>query len=261
VVFISYLVQALLVLLAFFLRFQSAWLILFVYLLFSLVVLCFFHYAAKHGRQQQRLKVLVQSGKDWLQQVRERRQVQAGSFRFTTWIFYSLIFLSSLFSDQMDWITASLFVVVWCLLLLSWRFRPASLPRLIRMVFYLFIPFLVYGGNDNILLLLGPAGDLFLNVIFVLLLLTGMVVSFFSTRQQGFRSTPLDLLILLLVLVVPNLPGVSVYDQRLGLVALKCIIFYVSFEVVVAEKRGQLDGVLAVLALSIFVFALRSLCF
>lgn len=260
VVFTYYMGQLSLVLLAFILRFQSDWLLLFAYLLFALLVLGFFHYTSRPGRQQQCVEALVRT-RTLLKALRDRRVVQAFSFPLATWLFYCLILLSGLLSETFARNYALLPVMVGCLLLLSRRYRSVLTPGLMRMVFYLTIPFVVYFGDDNFLLTLGQRGDLFLNLIFILLLWTCIVVSFFSTRQQGFRSTPLDLLILLLVFLVPNLPGMSVYDQRLGLVALRCIIFYISFEVLVTEKRGDLNGLAGVMALSLFVFALKSIFF
>ena len=67
-----------------------------------------------------------------------------------------------------------------------------------------------------------------------------------ASGTDGFKSTPLDFLILLLAVVVPNLPEQSLQAYQLGLIAAKTIVLYFSFEVVMAELRGEFDRFAAV---------------
>jgi UDP-GlcNAc:undecaprenyl-phosphate GlcNAc-1-phosphate transferase len=252
-----YLIQVFLLLLTFFLRYQSEWFFLSTYFLFCLGIFVFFHYANRDGRQQTHFSVLGQV-KSWFKTVQGQRRVQVVSFFCLTIFLYSLMFLSSLFPTKLDRIPALLLAAVGGSILLIRHFRPEKLSRLTRTVFYLIAPFAVYLGDRNSLLLLGSAGDRFYIAAFVMLLLLSIVISAFSTRKKGIGNTPLDFLVLLLMLVLPNLPGISLHDQRLGLVGLKWIIFIISFEVLMAEKRGMADGVSVVTALSLFAFALKS---
>ena len=255
-----YLIQAFLVLLTIFLRFQSEWLLLSSYLVFSLVVFISFYYINHTGSQQKRCSVLDQV-KTWLKTVKEQRRVPVVSFPCLKALLYGLIILTSLLSMKMDRnFSLSLVVLGGMILLLVRRFRAELLVRLLRTVFYLIIPFAVYWGDNNTLLFLGRMGDWFISVTFVLMLLTSIVVSVFSTRTKGIWSTPLDFLILLLMLVVPNLPNISPHDLRLGLVGFKCIIFIISFEVLVAENRGKVDSLSLVMALALFAIVMKSFC-
>ena len=61
------------------------------------------------------------------------------------------------------------------------------------------------------------------------------------------------------MLIVPNLAGLSFQGQRLGVVGLKCLILVSSLEVLLAETRGNFKGVSLTMALSLFVFALKSI--
>jgi UDP-GlcNAc:undecaprenyl-phosphate GlcNAc-1-phosphate transferase len=179
-------------------------------------------------------------------------------FPFLKYFLYGLMLVSSFFPPKSEGMPALLVVVPALLLLLTRYVRPQAVSALLRMVYYLIVPYAVYGGDKITPLVLGGTGDLAYSIAFVVMLMAGIVVTIFSTRQQGFRSTPLDFLILLIVLLILILPGISFQDQRLGLIGLKCIIFYVSFEVLVADMRGNIDGVLRVTILSLFVFALKS---
>ncbi len=252
-----YLVQAILVLGTFFLRFQSETLILSVYLLFTLITFCFFHYAGGRKGQSPRYVVLDQY-KAWLRSLRDQRRIVKVAFPSLRYLFFGLMVLSSFYAPSLNQIPALFVVAVAVLLLLLHYLRPEALAKALRMVFYLVVPYAVYGGGTIIPELCGSSGDLCFSIAFVLMLITGMVVTIFSTRQQGFTTTPLDFLILLIVLLILMLPGISFHEQRLGLIALKCIIFYISFEVLLADMRGKIDGVLLVTIVSLLVFVLKS---
>jgi UDP-GlcNAc:undecaprenyl-phosphate GlcNAc-1-phosphate transferase len=254
-----YLIQAFLVTAAFFLRFQSEWLILSAYLLFSLVFLMFFRYATQENGQPQRHLLLVQT-KAWFQTQREQRRIVKLAFPFLKYLFYTLILLASLFAPSLGRVSSPVVIGGGIVLLLTRYILPNAAGTLLRMVYYLIVPYAMYGGDTIMPLMLSESGDLAFSVAFVVMLVTAIVVTIFSTRQQGFRSTPLDFLILLIVLLILILPGISFQDQRLGLIGLKCIIFYISFEVLVADMRGKIDGVLRVTILSLFVFTLKSYC-
>ena len=253
-----YLIQAVLVFLTFLLRFYSSWLLLFVYLIFSMVLLTFFHYARRTDWKQKRWPVIIQL-KTWFITVQAKRRVQAISCPCFKYLFYSLIFLSSLLPVKSDLILTSACIIVSFSLLLIRYFRPEALVISVRFLFYLVVPFVVYWGDRNLLPWFGSAGDRVLNIAFILLLTISTVISVFSTRRKGIWSTPLDFLILLLMLIVPNLAGLSFQGQRLGVVGLKCLILVSSLEVLLAETRGNFKGVSLTMALSLFVFALKSI--
>jgi len=75
----------------------------------------------------------------------------------------------------------------------------------------------------------------------------------FTRRQKGFKATPMDFLILVIALVVPNLPDPMIRGVQMGELAAKIIVLFFSFEVLLGELRGSMNrltlGVLAGLAL------------
>jgi hypothetical protein len=77
-----------------------------------------------------------------------------------------------------------------------------------------------------------------------LLALLDISVSEASKRREGFKSTPLDFLIVVIALLVPNLSELGLQGYNLGLVAAKIIILYFSYEVLMAEVRMQFDRVM-----------------
>ena len=63
-----------------------------------------------------------------------------------------------------------------------------------------------------------------------------------TRRQNGFKTTPTDFLILFIALIVPNLPDAQIQSYQMGLFAAKIIAMLFSYEVLVGELRGELHG-------------------
>jgi len=121
-----------------------------------------------------------------------------------------------------------------CLLRAGW------LPGLLRFVFYLLIPFSVYLSGDRVALLSDTLLARCYNASFGAVAVLIILISKFSRRKSGFRSTPMDFLIIILALAVPNLPEQQIQDYQLGLTAAKILLLYFSFEVLQAEMRGKM---------------------
>jgi UDP-GlcNAc:undecaprenyl-phosphate GlcNAc-1-phosphate transferase len=81
----------------------------------------------------------------------------------------------------------------------------------------------------------------------------------FTRRTSGFKATPLDYLILMLALVVPNLPDPGLQSLNMGFLAAKIIVFFFSFEVLVGELRGRLTRPAAATIAALLLVAFRGL--
>lgn len=254
-----YLIQAALVSATFFMRFQSEWMILSLYLLFSVAFLSFVGYAARVEEKRSRPCFPLVGYKSRLQAVRENRKVVKVVFPLLRYLLYGLMILSALIAQSLDGVAAPLAVAMGLLLLLAHFFWPKVAAASLRIVFYLVVPYAVYSGEVIPVQWLGAGERAAVSIAFVSMLVAGMVVTLVSTRQQGFRSTPLDFLVLMIVLLILILPGIGSQEQRLGMIGLHCIIFFTGYEVLVAEMRGNIRGVLAVLAVSLFVFTFKTL--
>ncbi|MEZ4601734.1 MAG: MraY family glycosyltransferase [Syntrophotaleaceae bacterium] len=110
---------------------------------------------------------------------------------------------------------------------------------MLRGAFFLVVPFLVYFGQFNgkdlpvpvFLLHLADGGFLVLGLV------ATMVIKL--TRRSGYRSTPLDLLILLIVLAAPLFAGTIQERMRLLIVAAEILVLFFSFEVLLVELRHR----------------------
>ena len=97
------------------------------------------------------------------------------------------------------------------------------------------------------------------NLAFGLFTVFVIVVTKFSRRRGGFKSTPLDFLILFIAVVVPNLPDPVLSEYRMGFVAAKIIMLYFSYEVLMGELRGKTGKVALVTMASLAVIGVKGL--
>ena len=91
---------------------------------------------------------------------------------------------------------------------------------------------------------LGPTGRLPHTLAFGALAFFMVMTLKFTRRQKGFKATPMDFLILVIALVVPNLPDPS-SQLRMGELAVKIIVMFFGFEVLIgraARQHGPADG-------------------
>lgn len=240
-VLVIYVFQIVLVVGAFFLRFHSDWFLLSGYLVFSAAVLALFSISARTGWSFRRWRPLLR-GKLYLKWLRDETRAICYLFRALEVSFPLLlvgtVLLAGPFPRYLSWGGAALLGLIGGV----WLLRPRALGDLLRLVLYLLIPLVVYEADQAAAEWSETAERLY-HVAFGLFALLTISVSQLSKRKRGFKSTPLDFLILFLALVVPNLPNLRAY--HLGLVASKILILYFGCEVLLAETRGPKYGRIA----------------
>jgi len=99
--------------------------------------------------------------------------------------------------------------------------RKDWVNTVIRVAFYLMVPMVLSLGDVEPGVWVRPALLAAYNYAFGALALFTVMTLKFTRRQRGFRATPMDFLIFLIALVVPNLPDAFISGLRLGDVAVK----------------------------------------
>ena len=124
---------------------------------------------------------------------------------------------------------------------------------MLRCTLYLVIPFIVYFSESRPSAWMQALPSQVHNLMFTVITVFIIIITKFSRRNEGFKSTPLDFLVFVLAVVFPILPNQNFGDYHVGIIAAKIIIFYFCYEVLMAELRGEYRKVafstLAVLAL------------
>ena len=238
-VLIIYVFQTLLLLASVHFRFYSDWSLLAGYLVFSLLVLAGFYYAARTRRKVRRFHFFDAKISGRLRLLKKKGAVIRYSFRLFETGVPLLLFLTCLVADR-----PHIYVTLACIVCASAVFiaslmQHAWLPGLLRFLLYLLIPFSVYLSGD----LVSFFGDnrlvRFYNGSFGAVAVLIILVVKFSRRKSGFQSSPMDFLIIILALVAPNLPEQKIQEYQIGLIAAKILLLYFSFEVLQAETRGK----------------------
>ena len=256
-VMLIYAVQSLLVVSAFLFRFHSDGLLLGGYLVFSILVISLFTVAARNGWRLKTPDPDLRDffGSTYLRRMKVEGRVIRSLFRVLEIGLPVLLVITCLLPANLPgYVTpgAALFLA---LILAAWRFRKDRLGDVVRVTLYLLIPFIVYESTTARVAWVGGAALLAYRLSFGALALLDISASKLSKRKDGFKSTPLDFLIVFLAVVVPNLPEQNLRAYSMGLVAAKTIVFYFSFEVLMAEQRGRHEllaaGTVAALAVLI----------
>jgi len=256
-VVVIYVFQTLLIISALLFRYQSDWLLLLEYLGFSATILLFFHWARKRGWRPQRFEFLEVRIAGRLRLL--KREGIAIKRTFPVFVYgISFLLLSTCF--QARHVPPYLMAAVLPLLVvigLIWMFANPWLARALRMTIYLFVPFAVYLSETSVHQWLDGTPRTMFNTLFGIFAVLILVISKFSRRTGGFKSSPMDFLIIILAVAVPNLPNNNVIDYQYGLIAAKVIMLYFSFEVLLAELRGKYTFITGTIMLSLFVLVTR----
>ena len=248
-----YILQMFLVASAFLFRFHSDWLLLGGYLVFSFATILFLTVANGNGWTRRPVEPPRDYfGSRFLRRMKTegtaiRKLCPALEFGLPLLLVVTCLVPSRL-PGYVSWCALAFFGLI----LAARFFWKERVSDILRLTVYLTIPIVVYGGT------IAPAGWMkgvplrFYSTVFVLLALLDISVSKLSKRREGFKSTPLDFLIVVIAVLVPNLPEQGLQAYNLGLVAAKIIILYFSYEVLLAEIRMRYDrvmvGTLAALA-------------
>jgi len=113
------------------------------------------------------------------------------------------------------------------------------LDGVIRLSLFMTIPFLVYIGITDTVPWLTLGLEKFYNACFGIAALFVILTLKFTRRQEGFKSTPMDFLILFIALVLPNLPDMQIKSYHLGILTARIIVFLFSYEVLIGELRKK----------------------
>lgn len=239
-VLLIYLVQSVLVLGGFFLRYQSDLLIISLYLLFCFAVIVSFRVAAaagwrKPGQQSgQQGRSFLAHGVRWL---REDCRLLKAVFYFSAIAIPAYLFLVSALVESVP-MDVGLLVAALLLVMLVCYFRLTGQPFSIaeRAVAYVTAVIVVYLAQAAP----GPLADFMLhrNIFFITLALA-VAIGFRFSRSDGFRMSPMDFLVIFIAIAVPNLPGSHFQHANVGEGIAKLIVLFYGIELVLTNIQQR----------------------
>lgn len=231
-----YLAQALLIIFAICCHGSNGWILLLVYLLFACGVLVTFHIFDKTDFQIERGQFLI-SAKARLKKFKDGGQIIKISFGFVKIGLPVLIIFNVLFQFRSSSTDLMLSGSVFLFILMAWFLNKEMLNRIAKVAFYLFTPFIIYKCDIALHETLGPVLLILYNALYMQLLASVLLTMNLTRRSNGFKNSTLDFLVIFVILSIPNLPVVSFNSYLLELVAVKTVIMYYSYEVLIGETR------------------------
>jgi UDP-GlcNAc:undecaprenyl-phosphate GlcNAc-1-phosphate transferase len=235
-VLVIYGLQALLISLAFQLRWQSDIAVLGIYAFFACAIFSVF--VMRTGRFFP-LRSQVQADPDI------RAHGKTGWF--STFPIYTLacavtaFFLAGVFlPSHVPLDLGSIALLLLFLLPIGVRIFPSAAPWFIRVGLYVGSTFILYLSDQGVS---GAQGIIHtpLNVFFFCLALLIMVTIRFGSEHR-FQITPLDYLIIFLALVIPFLPEIRVEEINISLLTAKMIVMFFAFELLLHTFAERLKS-------------------
>ena len=113
---------------------------------------------------------------------------------------------------------------------------------MLRVVLFLLIPFAVYLSSTKGSNWLNAGQEQIYDLSYGVLALFAILTLRFTRRKAGFQTTPMDILILLFALILPNIPDPNIRSQHMGIVTAKIIVLFFCYDVLMGELRGKGNG-------------------
>lgn len=256
-VLIIYILETLLIGVALMMRYYSDWVLLLSYLGFSAAVLLLFRrtrdkvwfpgrFRLFNNRISARLRIIKREG------VLIQRTFPVFEFGIPLLLLSSCVLAGP---AQPYVVFPALFFAI--TIGVIWFWTRKFISGALRVILYMVIPFAIYLSERRPLFELSDGIHTGFILIFAFFTVMILVISKFSRRQSGFKSSPMDFLIIILAVAIPNLPDHRLHEYQIGLVAAKIIMLYFSFEVLMAELRGNLHRIAFLTVISLVVLALK----
>ncbi len=259
-VFCIYLIHSTFITTAYLVRYQSDWLVLSLFIVFSLFIIFFFEFFERgyhkksHSKLWQILIVLRRMGKH-LRFMRNRHKVAEWSFisAFILLVVYIILGVSTYSSISMDIVGLSLGLSVILLFMTQMKSYKNSIHWLDRACIYIAMAIFVYVFEEVSSTLLNS--HLIMTSILVLIAITAAMHIRYSQVKQ-FSPTTLDYLVLFVVIVLPQLSIIQT-QLPIGDMLLKVVVLFYGAEVVLSHAMSRIQGVRWGLALCLLVMSTK----
>jgi UDP-GlcNAc:undecaprenyl-phosphate GlcNAc-1-phosphate transferase len=238
-VLIIYLIQAIIVVLAIGYHGSNDWVLLSAYLLFASAVLGTLYFFHKTEYRINRDRLFLNAIKSRLKPFKDRGHIIKFSFGIVKTGVPVLLVFNAFFQPPDDRINLILSGSFLLFLIVAWVLNKTLLNRISKIVLYLFTPFMVFRCDLVLYSKLSPLFIGIYNGLYLLLLASVFVTMKLTRRSNGFKSSTLDFLVIFVIILIPNLPDAALKSYLLGLVAVKTVILYYSYEVLVGELRRK----------------------
>ena len=260
-VFAIYVAQSFFVVAALLFRFHSDWLLLWLYVFFSFVLVGGLALARRKKWRLSREGIVDRVIKGRLKVVKERLKATRVFIRTAFAIVRIglplLLVVTCFLPGAVPGYLAVLCAVGGGAIALGGLLRKTWARWVIVTTLYLFIPFIVFLGETERAAWFINVWPKLYNLAYVLLALGIILTLRWTWRKEGFRVTPMDFLILFIAVAVSLLPEAYSKQLHLGAVATRTVTLFFGYEVLIGELRGELGFVTWTTAAALLLVAAR----
>jgi len=219
------------------LKSSNDWTILLVYSFLSMSILAGFLIAKKTGWKFKRCDLIDKVIKGRLRKLKDSHVIIKVSFKTVQiGVPLLLVFISFLPGIYIMHFTKGILIIL-LLIMITWFVNQKIIYFTMGCVLYLSIPFLIYYGETYRAEWCNSCILMIYNLFFVILFLSALFTLKFTRRKNGFKSSPIDFIIILFAVVIPNLPDEFIRNLEMNFVLVKIIACYFAFEVLAGELR------------------------
>jgi UDP-GlcNAc:undecaprenyl-phosphate GlcNAc-1-phosphate transferase len=254
---VIYCIQTLLIGTALLLRYYSDWALLLCYILFSVTVLLFFTSARRFGWQASGFRIFNNRIIGRLKLLKREGLLINRAFPVFEIGIPLLLLANCLLAGASPGYVKIGALLSAAGITATWFWGREYISKVLRFALYLTIPFAVYLSETRPILKIDGMLETGFTLVFVIFVVMILFISKFSRRRSGFKSSPMDFLIIILAIAIPNLPDHHFQEYQIGLVAAKVIMLYFSFEVLLAEQRGKLHRIALSTVVCLVVLAVK----
>lgn len=245
-VFIIYLVQSSLIAVAYFFLYESDVLLTIIYLAISLCVFGIFQLANMSSWKLRPAEVSeVPFLRSFIKYLFSRGLLTTVPTNILLVVVPTILMLSVFYADYIEMDMFILAICLFIVMMISLVTNTLYSSLVEKGVAYIVAVMAVYLMPETL------DYNNIVNILFVFVLISFVLRLRFS-KDKTFQITPLDYLVILLVIIVPNLPEVHLEDSNIGVMAVKLVILFYATEAVMGLRiRGQLymrTGILGMLA-------------
>jgi len=250
-VMMIYIVQSLLVTGAYFLRYEVDSLLLLSYLIFSFFVLYGFHAASKQNWKFHRTNIEKESKlRSWVIWLYSSGWLTTGPTTLLKLGISFVFIISAILPETIDADLSVLAIALLVILLLNLIVTRGRVSIVEKAAIYVLCVLSVHLLQNAI-----TDESYYYNIInylFIILAIAfGLKVRF--SKDRAFQVTPMDFLVVALVVVIPNMPDMGFEEGHIGEMALKLIVLFYGSEAVIniMSKKWTLVRIGLISALTI----------
>lgn len=258
-VVVIYVLQALLILAAYGFRFYSEWAIVSVYVCLCAAIVAGVGEADKARRTIRRHHFLEHLVKGRIRRMRDEGIFVLISFKAIHYGFPALLFGVCFVPVDIPGEFAYFSLALLGLLALTRAFKSNWMRGSLMVVLYLFVPFIVFLSSEQEGVFGFEAAEKVYQLCYVALVAFAVLTLKLTRRQRGFKTTPMDFLILFMAVVFPYALKSYLPVKNMPAIVARTIMFFFGFEVIMGELRGRLNSLALMAAPALLVVTVRGL--